>query len=617
MPESPAFPHPACRFQTFSEPSDPAQVAPRIAALRSALAGQGLAGFIIPRADEHQGEYVPAHMARLAWLTGFTGSAGNAIVLADKAALIVDGRYTIQSAEQTDTGVVTPTRMEETPLDRWIEANLPAGGRLGYDPWLHTVDGVAKLEKAAAAAGGTLVALGQNPIDALWTDRPAPPTAPVRAHRADFAGEDSASKLARIQDALAKARVDALVVSDPHALAWAFNIRGGDVEHTPLPLGYAIVPREGRPTVFLAPEKITNEAGDAIGAVGEIAPPAALETQLAALGAAGARVRLDSTTAASALATLIRQAGGTPEAGADPIALMKARKNEAELAGTRAAHLRDGAAMVRFLTWLAREAPGAQLTEIDTVAALEAERAKTGLLKDVSFTTIAGAGPNAALPHYRVTDASNRKVEPGIFLVDSGGQYEDGTTDITRTMAIGEPSDEMRDRYTRVLKGHVAISRALFVKGTSGAQLDALARLPLWQAGLDFDHGTGHGVGSYLSVHEGPQRISKLGTTPLEPGMILSNEPGFYKEGKYGIRIENLIVVEERAIPGGDRTIYGFETITWCPYERALIDLELLDEGEIAWIDAYHAQVRGKLAALVEGEARIWLEQACLPLMRS
>ncbi len=614
MPDSPALTHPACRFQTFSEPSDPAHVAPRVAALRSALAQQGLAGFIVPRADEHQGEYVPAHMARLAWLTGFTGSAGNAIVLADKAALIVDGRYTIQSAEQTDTAVVTPTRMEETPLDRWIETNLPAGGRLGYDPWLHTVDGVAKLEKAAAAAGGTLVPVSRNPIDALWTDRPAPPAAPVKAHRADFAGENTASKLTRIQEALAKAKVDALVVSDPHALAWTFNIRGGDVEHTPLPLGYAIVPREGRPTVFLAPEKITNEAGDAIGAVGEIAPPAALDTQLAALGAAGAKVRLDSTTAAAALASLIREAGGTPDASADPIALMKARKNAVELAGTRAAHLRDGAAMVRFLTWLAREAPGGELTEIDTVAALEAERAKTGLLKDVSFTTIAGAGPNAALPHYRVTEASNHKVEPGIFLVDSGGQYEDGTTDITRTMAIGDPSDEMRDRYTRVLKGHIAISRAVFVKGTSGAQLDALARLPLWQAGLDFDHGTGHGVGSYLSVHEGPQRISKLGTTPLEPGMILSNEPGFYKEGEYGIRIENLIVVEERIIPGGDRTIYGFETITWCPYERALIELKLLDDGEIAWINAYHAQVWSNLAPLVEGEAKIWLEQACLPL---
>ncbi|MFN3670576.1 MAG: aminopeptidase P family protein [Bosea sp. (in: a-proteobacteria)] len=611
MTESPAF---ACRFQSFSEPSDPAQVAPRVAALRRALAAQGLAGFVIPRADEHQGEYVPAHMARLAWLTGFTGSAGNAVVLAEKAALIVDGRYTIQSVEQTDTAVITPTKMEETPLERWIEANLPAGGKLGYDPWVHTVEGVARLEKAVAAAGGSLVPCTPNPLDALWTDRPAPPAAKIGAHRAEFAGEAPGDKLARIQEALAKAKVDALVVSDPHALAWTFNIRGGDVEHTPLPLGYAIVPRKGRPTVFLAPEKVTNEAGDAIGAVGEIAPPAGLEAQLRKLGAAGAKVRLDAATAASALATLISDAGGAPDAGADPIALMKARKNPAELAGARSAHLRDGAAIVRFLSWLAREAPKGGLTEIDAVAALEKERIGTGLLKDVSFTTIAGAGPNAALPHYRVTEASNRRIEPGIFLVDSGGQYEDGTTDITRTMAIGTPSDEMRDRYTRVLKGHLAISRVVFVKGTSGAQLDALARLPLWQAGLDFDHGTGHGVGSYLSVHEGPQRLSKLGTTPLEPGMILSNEPGYYKQGEYGIRIENLIVVEERPIPGGDRTIYGFETITWCPYERALIEKSLLDAGEIDWIDAYHARVWEKLSPLVDGEAKAWLGQACAPL---
>nr|WP_245281204.1 aminopeptidase P family protein [Methylobacterium sp. ZNC0032] len=605
---------PTCRFQSFSEPSDPKLVAGRVAALRKALTAQGLDGFIVPRADEHQGEYVPAHMARLAWLTGFTGSAGNAVVLADKAALIVDGRYTIQSAEQTDTKVVTPVRMEETPLERWVEQNLPAGGKLGYDPWLHTVDGLARLEKAVAAAGGSLVALKANPIDALWSDRPAPPTAPVKAHPAAFAGEDSAAKLARIQKALAEAKVDALVVSDPHALAWVFNIRGGDVEHTPLPLGYSIVPREGRPTVFLVPEKVTNEAGDAIGAVGEIAPPADLDRQIARLGAARAKVRLDSTTAASALATLIREAGGTPDAGTDPIALMKARKNAAELDGARNAHLRDGAVMARYLAWLAREAPKGGLTEIDAVAALEAERLGTGLLKDVSFTTIAGAGPNAALPHYRVSEASNRRLEPGIFLVDSGGQYEDGTTDITRTMVIGAPTAEMRDRYTRVLKGHVAISRLVFVKGTSGAQLDAFARLPLWQGGFDFDHGTGHGVGSYLSVHEGPQRLSKLGTTPLEPGMILSNEPGYYKEGEYGIRIENLIVVEERQIPGAERTIYGFETITWCPYDRALIEKDMLDAGEIAWIDSYHAKVWEKLAPQVEGEAKAWLEQACRAL---
>lgn len=608
------MPQPLCRFQSFSEPSDPSQVAGRVAALRAELARRGLAGFIVPRADEHQGEYVPAHMARLAWLTGFTGSAGNAIVLADKAALIVDGRYTIQSAAQTDTAVVTPVKMEDTPLDRWIERNLPTGGRLGYDPWLHTPDGLAKLEKAAAAAGGSLVPLADNPIDLLWSDRPAPPAAQIRPHPPEFTGETAAEKLGRIRATLDEQKLDALVVSDPHALAWTFNLRGGDVEHTPLPLGYAVIPREGRPTVFLAPEKLNNEAGDAIGAVGEVARPEALAEHLRRLGEAGAKVRLDAATAAAALGTLIREAGGTPDAGADPIALMKARKNETELKGARIAHLRDGAAMARFLCWFGETAPDGGLTEIDTVARLEQERLATGRLKDVSFTTIAGAGPNAALPHYRVTEGSNRKIEPGIYLVDSGGQYEDGTTDITRTLAVGEPTPEMRDRFTRVLKGHIAISRLVFVKGTSGAQLDAFARLPLWQAGLDFDHGTGHGVGSYLSVHEGPQRLSKLGTTPLEPGMILSNEPGYYKQGEYGIRIENLIVVEERPIPGGDRTIYGFETITLCPYDRALIDLSLLDSGEIAWINAYHARVWSELAPLVEGEVRDWLEKACLPL---
>ena len=602
---------PTCRFQSFSEPSDPKLVAGRVAALRKALAAQGLDGFVIPRADEHQGEYVPAHMARLAWLTGFTGSAGNAVVLADKAALIVDGRYTIQSAEQTDTKIVSPVRMEETPLERWVEQNLPTGGKLGYDPWLHTVDGLARLEKAAAAAGGSLVAVKANPIDALWSDRPAPPTAPVKAHPAAFAGEDSVSKLARIQKALTEAKVDALVVSDPHALAWVFNIRGGDVEHTPLPLGYSIVPREGRPTVFLAPEKITNEAGDAIGAVGEIAPPAELDRQIAKLGAAKAKVRLDATTAASALATLIRDAGGTADAGADPIALMKARKNAAELDGARNAHLRDGAVMVRYLSWLAREAPNGGLTEIDAVAALEAERLKTGLLKDVSFTTIAGAGPNAALPHYRVSEATNRKLEPGIFLVDSGGQYEDGTTDITRTMVIGTPTPEMRDRYTRVLKGHLAISRLVFVKGTSGAQLDAFARLPLWQGGFDFDHGTGHGVGSYLSVHEGPARISKLGHTPLKPGMILSNEPGYYKTGAYGIRIENLVLVIAAASPdGGEKPLNAFETLSFAPIDRRLVDPRLLTSQELHWLNNYHARVREAIMPLVDPATQSWLERA-------
>ena len=605
-----------CRFQSYDEPSDPKAVAPRLAALRAELKRQRLDGFIIPRADEHQGEYVPKNAERLAWISGFTGSAGTAVVLADRAALIVDGRYTLQSAEQTDTALVTPVKMEETPAENWIEANLPKGGALGYDPWLHTVDGVRRLEKAVVAAGGTLLAVTQNPLDAVWTDRPAAPAAPVTLHPLPFAGEAAGDKLARIQAALKKARVDGLVISDPHGLAWTFNIRGGDVTNTPLPLGYGLVPTEGRPTLFLAAAKLPAEVRAALTPLAEIAEPSGLTAALQSLGAARSKIRIDAASGASILATLIEAAGGSADSGPDPIALLKACKNAGELAGTRAAHLRDGAAMVRFLSWLSVEAPKGQLTEIDAAARLEAERIATGELMDLSFTTISAAGPNAALPHYRVTNRSNRRLEQGIYLVDSGGQYRDGTTDITRTVAIGIPTPEMRERNTRVLKGHIAISRAVFPKGVSGAQLDAFARAPLWQAGLDFDHGTGHGVGSYLSVHEGPQRLSKLGTTPLEPGMILSNEPGYYKPGAYGIRIENLVVVEKRAIAGAEREMHGFETITWCPYDAALIDAALLTDDELEWVNVYHAQVRAKIGPLVDGGAKAWLMQATEPLKR-
>jgi Xaa-Pro aminopeptidase len=607
-----------CRFQSFAERSDPSEVAPRVAALRAELIRQGLAGFVVPRADEHQGEYVPRNAERLAWLTGFTGSAGTAVVLTQQAALIVDGRYTMQSAEQTDPAIVTPVRMEETSADGWIEKHLPKGGVLGIDPWLHTADGVKRLEKAVAAAGGSLRPVAHNPIDAVWPDRPPPPTAAIVPHPLDYAGEASADKLARIREAVRAARCEALVISDPHALAWTFNIRGGDVGNTPLPLGYAIVPAakgEGaRPTLFLASAKLSPEIRSLLEPLADIAEPEALASALKALGASKAKIRLDAASAAHALAGLIESAGGTADVGVDPIALMKARKNAAELQGARAAHLRDGAAMVRFLAWFAAEAPKGHLTEIDAAAALEAERIATGELRDLSFGTISAAGPNAALPHYRVTERSNRRIEPGIYLVDSGGQYQDGTTDITRTLSVGAVTPEMKDRYTRVLKGHIAISLSVWPKGVSGAQLDAFAREPLWRAGFDFDHGTGHGVGSYLSVHEGPQRLSKLGTTPLEPGMILSNEPGYYKPGAYGIRIENLVVVEKREIAGAEREMLGFETITWCPYDTALIDPALLTDEETAWIDAYHREVRARIGSLVEGDAAVWLEEATQPL---
>jgi Xaa-Pro aminopeptidase len=602
------------RFQSFEDATDPAQGPPRIARLRAELARRGLDGFVVPRADEHQSEYVPPDAERLAWLTGFTGSAGTAVILRDKAALVVDGRYTLQAAEQVDTNVLTPVPLAETNVEAWIAANLPAGATLAYDPWLHTVEGVKRLEKAAAKAGATLAPMEENLVDAIRTDRPAPPCAPVRPHPLDYAGEDAPAKLARIREKLGADRLDALLVSDPHNLAWAFNIRGGDVAHTPLPLGYALIPREGRPTVFLDPAKVTNEAGAALGAVAEVSPPNALPAALDALGRAAAKVRIDAATGASALARRIEAAGGTADAGPDPITLMKAVKNAAEIAGTREAHRRDGAALARFLAWLDRQAPSGRLTEIDAVEALEAFRAETGALKDVSFPTISGSGPNGAIVHYRVTHRTNRAIQQGeLFLIDSGAQYQDGTTDVTRTIAVGEASPEMRDRFTRVLKGHIAIARAVFPKGTSGAQIDALARLPLWDAGLDFDHGTGHGVGSYLSVHEGPQRLSKLGHVALEPGMILSDEPGYYKAGAYGIRIENLVLVEPRAIAGAERPMMGFETLTLAPIDRRLIEPALMTPEEIAWLDAYHARVRETLWPLVDGDTRAWLEQATRP----
>jgi Xaa-Pro aminopeptidase len=410
---------------------------------------------------------------------------------------------------------------------------------------------------------------------------------------------------------MAESKLDALVISDPHNLAWAFNLRGGDVGHTPLPLGYAVLPKEGRASLFFDPAKVTNEAGAAVGELAEFAPISTFQSDLDALGQKGGKVRVDSATGAVALIRRIEVAGGKVDVGADPIALMKAVKNQAEIAGSHAAHLRDGVALARYLAWLDREAPKGQLTEIDAVEALEAFRIETGALKNISFPSISGAGPNAALPHYRVTGSSNRKIENNqIFLIDSGGQYEDGTTDITRTIIVGEPTAEMKDRFTRVLQGHIAIARVVFPKGTTGAQIDAFARKPLWDAGLDFDHGTGHGIGSYLSVHEGPQRIAKTGTTPLEIGMMLSNEPGFYKPGAYGIRIENLILVEPRTIPGSDREMMGFETLTFTPIDLRLVEPSIMTADEIAWLNDYHAKVREKIGPHLDAETRAWLENA-------
>ena len=599
-------------YQSFTDNADASQSAARLAALRTELEKQGLDGFIVPRADRHQNENVPPADERLAWLTGFTGSAGLAIVLTNRAVIFVDGRYTIQVREQVDLAVVEPVPLATTSPDKWLESNLPAGARLGYDPWLHTPAQIERLDKAAKAAGAELVAAAQNPIDAVWPDRPAPPHGMVKRHPQKFAGESAKKKLARIAAALGKA--DALLVSDPHAAAWAFNIRGADVTYTPLPLAFALIPREGKPRLYIEAAKLASEPRAYLEDLAEIAAPSALEADLARLGADAKRVLFDGATVPARLTHLLRQAGGTPDVGQDPIALMKARKNDTELAGMRAAHLRDGVAMVRFLRWFETEAPKGKLTEIGAAQALETFRRETGKLKDLSFPTISAAGPNSAIPHYRVTEATNRKIKRGIFLIDSGGQYEDGTTDITRTLAVGTPTQEMRDRFTRVLKGHIAIARAIFPQGTSGAQIDALARLSLWQAGLDFDHGTGHGVGAYLSVHEGPQRISKLGNVALEAGMILSNEPGYYKAGHFGIRIENLVVVTPLKIKGAERDMLGFETITFAPIDLSLVEPRLLDTTEKAWLDAYHAKVTKLLSPDLGRDERQWLKQATRPV---
>jgi Xaa-Pro aminopeptidase len=606
------------RFQSFEDKAERAASGPRVAALRTELARRGLTGFIVPRSDRHQNEYVPASEQRLAWLTGFTGSAGVAIVLMERALLFVDGRYTLQAREQVDTSLFAIEHLVETPPDRWIEENLAIGDRLGYDPWLHTVEGAERLGKACATAGATLVAITPDLIDAIWADRPAPPLGAVTLHDVRFAGEAAEDKLARIRAEVAKLRADALVISDPLAVAWAFNIRGADVAHTPLPLAFAIVPQAGRPSLYVDGRKLSNDVRNRLETLANVREPSDFVGALGALGRQTQTVRLDQATAADALARLVTSHGGKVTRAPCPIALMKAVKNEVEIAGARAAHLRDGAAVTRFLAWFDREAPRGKLTEIEAVAALESFRRDTGLLKDISFPTIAGAGPDGAIVHYRVTTQSNRVVAPGeLFLIDSGGQYEDGTTDITRTIAVGEPTAEMRDRFTRVLKGHIAIARAIFPEGTTGAQLDSFARQFLWTQGLDFDHGTGHGVGSYLSVHEGPARISKLGTTTLKPGMILSNEPGYYKTGAYGIRIENLVlVVGAAAVPGAEKALYAFETLTLAPIDRRLILAEMLTPDEAAWLDRYHARVFDVLSPLLDADSRAWLTAATRPLGR-
>lgn len=602
-------------FQTFEEPEAGVALMARLAALREELARRKLTGFVIPRADQQQNEYVPPSEERLAWLTGFTGSAGLAAVLTQEAALFVDGRYTLQAAKQVDAKAWAVESLIDPPPESWVSAHLKAGDRLGFDPWLHTFAAAERLSAACAKAGAELVAVDSNPIDAIWQDRPQPPLAPVAVHGLQNAGVTEAEKLTQIRSEMGKLGVDALVLSDSHAVAWTFNIRGADVAHTPLPLSYALVPKDGRPTIFIDHRKLSNLTRDHLEQSADVREPDAMAPTLMALAKGGGSIALDSATAADALSRLIAGAGGKPVRGSDPIALLKAVKNATEIKGTQAAHRRDAAALARFLAFIDREAASGKLTEIDAVEALETFRRDTGALKDVSFPTISGTGPNGAIVHYRVTRKSNRRIAPGdLLLIDSGAQYEDGTTDVTRTMAVGEPTDEMRDRFTRVLRGHIAIARAVFPDGTTGAQLDTLARQYLWAAGLDFEHGTGHGVGSYLSVHEGPARISKLGTTPLKRGMILSNEPGYYKTDGFGIRIENLELVVAADIEGAEKPMNAFETLTLAPIDRRLIDVAMLSRDELDWLNAYHARVRAEVRPALDEATQIWLDQATVEL---
>lgn len=599
-------------FQTYDDSINPALGIERTAKLREELKRRGFDGFLIPRADEHQGEYVPAHAERLRWLTGFSGSAGMAIVTLDKAAIFVDGRYTLQVRDQVDPGTFEIRHLIEEPPATWIEQNIAGGAKLGYDPWLHTIGSVAKLRKATEKAGGALVAVGSNPLDAVWPDQPEPPAAKVVPQPLEIAGEAAPDKIRRIASALMSSDADAVVLTMPDSIAWLFNIRGGDVPHTPLPLSFALLHEDGHADLFIDERKLDGKARAHLGNIVTARPKGEFGRALDDLGTAKKTVLVDPATCASWIDARATAAGAEVKHGTDPCELPKACKNEAEVAGARAAHLRDGRALTKFLAWLAVEAPKGSVDEIAAAKKLEGFRAETGELKDVSFDTISGAGANGAVVHYRVTTATNMPLKQGeLFLVDSGAQYIDGTTDVTRTVAIGAAGAEERDRFTRVLKGHIGIATARFPEGTSGAQLDAFARMALWKSGLDYDHGTGHGVGAYLSVHEGPQRISKMGHVPLKPGMILSNEPGYYKSGGYGIRIENLCVVTPPApIEGGEREMMGFETLTLAPLDLNLVEKTLLTSEEVDWLNAYHARVREALSPGLDAETKAWLDEA-------
>ena len=593
----------------------------RLDALRKALKARGLDVFVIPISDEHMSGYVGAYAQRLAWLTGFGGSAGTAVVLADRAAIFVDGRYTIQVRDQVDARLFEYRSVPAEPIPAWLAEHAPAAAKIGFDPWLHGKPWVDACAAALAAKGASMVPVSDNPLDAVWADRPAPSLAPALVHPTELAGQSSEAKRSQVAEWLTAKGLDAAVVSALDSVAWLLNIRGTDVDRTPVALSFVIAHADGTAELFIAEDKVTPELRAHLGNAVTIAPYSAFAAGLGKL--AGKKVAVDPERSVQAVYAALAAAGATAVDLLDPTILPKAQKNPVEQQGQRDAQARDGAAIAKFLHWLSVEAPKGGQTELSAAAQLRAYREETGLLRDLSFDTISAAGPHAAIPHYRVDEESNLAVEPNsVFLVDSGGQYADGTTDITRTVWVGPgvPRAEHKDRFTRVLKGHIALDRAVFPQGTVGAQLDTLARQYLWQAGVDYAHGTGHGVGSFLSVHEGPQRIAKAqggqaGTgQELLTGMILSNEPGYYKAGDFGIRIENLVLVEARQIAGAEGAYLGFETLTFAPIDRTLVEPSLLTADEVAWWNAYHAKVEAILAPQLDGDALAWLKRACSPL---
>jgi len=596
------------RFQTYDDPPPPSATTARVAAIRAKLAEAGFSGVIIPRGDAHMGEYVAPHDERLSWATGFTGSAGMAIVMTDRAAVFIDGRYTLQVRDQVDLSIFSPQHLIDEPPSQWLAAHVKPGDRIAYDPWLHTPGGLEPIERAITVAGAKLIAVETSPVDAAWIDQPAPPLAPVVPHPLEIAGEAAADKRARIAATLGDA--DAAVLTLPESIAWLLNIRGGDVGHVPLPHSFAVLHKNATVDLYLDSRKVTDGLAAHLGNAVRLRAPDEFGPGLDELN--GKTVLADPANAAVWVFKRLEAAGAKIRKGADPVLLPKAQKNEAEIAGVRAAHIRDGAALTRFLKWVTEEGTAGRISEIQACEKLEDFRRETGALKDLSFDSISGSGPNGAIVHYRVTQKTDRKLRSGeLFLIDSGGQYMDATTDVTRTVALGTPTAEMKDRFTRVLKGHIALATARFPAGTTGAQLDTLARAPLWAAGLDYDHGTGHGVGAYLSVHEGPQSISKKPIAqPLLPGMICSNEPGYYKTGGYGIRIENLVVIHEIAIEGAERKTMEFETVTLAPIDVDLIEPALLNADERAWLNAYHQRVRDTLTPLVDPDTATWLTTA-------